>query len=385
MPAAVEGLRILAFADWYTPDASGGAERAAWEVYRRLGAAGAEVRVVSAAHGPPHEDPGVSVLPVRGYDLSKFAGGYLAPAPRVFPVARRAVREFDPDVLHSNTLHYTGCIAAAWIAKRTGRPLVTTAQLGPLDHLPASTRRMADLYERVFGRYILRRSNHVLAVSEPARLHVVSLGADESRVSIAHNGVDHDRFAMAPVEGTDTPLVISVGRLLVNKGSILLVEAAGRLSSAGIDFRLVFVGDGPLRAQLEARVAELGIADRVQFVGHVRNPEAWLEKAEIVVRASYTEGLSLAVIEAMAAGRCNVVSDIPANKELIRDGENGLLFRCGDDSALAAALEKALRSADLRRSLASKAQIDSRQYTWDKMARLHAEAFIAAAEVRGPG
>src|SRR5262245_16916342 len=96
MPAALDGLRILAFADWYTTEASGGAERAAWEVYRRLGAAGAELHVVSAAHGRPHNDPSVTVTEIRGYDLSKLAGGYLAPAPGAFPMARRLVREFAP-------------------------------------------------------------------------------------------------------------------------------------------------------------------------------------------------------------------------------------------------------------------------------------------------
>jgi len=379
MPADIDGLRILAFADWYTPEASGGAERAAWEVYRRLGAAGAHLMVVSAAHGEPHDDPGVTVRSIKGFDLSRLAGGYLAPAPSAFPVANRLVKNFKPHVLHANTLHYTGCIAGAWAAKRHHLPLVATAQLGPLDHLPASTRRMADLYERVFGRYILRRAAHVLAVSEPARQHVVSLGARADAVSHSPNGVDHDRFGMSPVEGTDNPLVISVGRLLVNKGSILLVEAAGLLAATGAKFQLVFVGDGPLRSQLEARVSELGIGDQVQFVGHVRDPEGWLRKAEVVVRASYTEGLSLAVIEAMAAGRCNIVSDIPANKELIDDRRNGLLFRCGDAADLARALELAIGDPELRRRTARQAQQDSQQYTWERMASLHAEAFLDVA------
>jgi glycosyltransferase involved in cell wall biosynthesis len=384
MPAALEGLQVLAFADWYSPDASGGAERAAWEIYKRLGAAGARVHVVSAAHGEPHDDPGVTVTPIKGYDLSKLAGGYLAPAPNAFPTGNRLARSLDADVLHSNTLHYTGCIAAAWVAKRQQRPLVTTAQLGPLDHLPASTRRFADIYERTFGRYILRRSDHVLAVSEPARRHVISLGARAADVSLAPNGVEHARFAMPPIEGGDNPLIISVGRLLVNKGAILLVEAAGELARAGVRFRMAFVGDGQLRGQLEARVRELGIGDRVQFVGHVRNPEAWIEKAEVVVRASYTEGLSLAVLEAMAAGRCNLVSDIPANKELIVDGDNGLLFTCGDAHDLARALRRAIDDPELRRRTARQALEDSLQYTWDRMARLHAEAFVESVESRGP-
>ena len=180
----------------------------------------------------------------------------------------------------------------------------------------------------------------------------------------------------------DDPLVVSVGRLLANKGSHLLVEAAGALKQEGVVCQIAFVGDGPLRGTLEARVRELEIGDRVHFVGHVRDPEAWLAKAAIVVRASYTEGLSLAVIEAMAAGRCNIVSDIAPNRELITDHSNGLLFRCGDAGDLARALRAAVTDGGLRERLARQAQADSQQYTWDRMAALHAEALVAAVRPR---
>jgi glycosyltransferase involved in cell wall biosynthesis len=382
MPAAIDGFRVLAFADWYTPDASGGAERAAWETYRRLGAAGALVHVVSAAHGPPHEDPNVEVTSIKGYDLSRIAGGYFAPAPAAFGATARLVREFEPSAMLACTIHYTGCLAAARTATKTGIPLVVTAQLGALDHLPALTRVVGGAYEHTIGRYILRRADAVLAVSQSVRAHVIGLGASPSKVSIAPNGVDHDRFGLPPVSADDDPLIVSVGRLLTNKGSHLLVEAVGALRHQGVACQVALVGDGPLRSTLEARARELDIADRVQFVGHVRDPESWLAKAAIVVRASYTEGLSLAVIEAMAAGRCNIVSDIAPNRELITDRRNGLLFRCGDADDLARALREAVTDGALRQRLARTAQADSQQYTWDRMAVLHAEALVAVAGQR---
>jgi glycosyltransferase involved in cell wall biosynthesis len=379
MPTAIDGCRVLAFADWYTPDASGGAERAAWETYRRLGAAGARLQVISATHGPPHEDPGVEVTSIKGYDLSRLAGGYFAPAPAAFATTTRLVREFEPSVLLACTIHYTGCLAAARASVRTGIPLVVTAQLGALDHLPGLTRVVGGAYEHTIGRYILHRADAVLAVSESVQEHVVGLGAALSKVSLAPNGVDHERFGLPAVTADVDPLVVSVGRLLTNKGSHLLVEAVGALHRVGVPCQVAFVGDGPLRTTLEARAKELGITDRVQFVGHVRDPEIWLAKAAIVVRASYTEGLSLAIIEAMAAGRCNIVSDIAPNRELITDQTNGLLFRCGDASDLARALRAAVTDGALRERMARQAQLDSEQYTWDRTAALHAEALLAAA------
>ena len=376
MPDGVENLRVLAFADWYTPQASGGAERAAWETYRRLGAAGACVHVISAAHGEPHDDPGVDVTTIKGYDLSGIVGGYVAPAPAAFTVGARLVRELESTTLLANTIHYTGCIAAAHIRVKLGIPLVVTAQLGPLGHLPALTRCVGGAYERTFGRYILRRSDEVLAVSEAVRAHVVHLGAVPSRVSLAPNGTDHHRFGLAPVTAGDDPLIVSIGRLLKNKGPHLLVEAIGSLHREGVPCQVVFVGDGPLRSHLEARARQLDVQDQVQFVGRVSDPEAWLARAAIVVRASYSEGLSLAVIEAMAAGRCNIVSDIAPNRELIADGSNGLLFRCGDADDLARTVRHTLADGSLRERLARQAQRDSQEYTWDRSAALHGHALV---------
>lgn len=382
MPAAIDGLRVLTFSDWYTPAASGGAERAAWQVNRRLGAAGAQLTVVGATHGPPHDDAGVQVRDVRGYDLSRLAGGYLAPAPGAFKAAWLAYRELRPHVLHTSTIHYTGCIAAAHIAAKTGTPLVVTAQLGSLDHIASPIRQLASAYERVIGGYILRRASRVLAVSESARDHVVGLGAAPTRVTIVPNGVDHTRFARAPLTASEDPLVLAVGRLTANKGPDLLVEAAGQLGLTH-DVRVSFLGDGPMRQALEARAAALELG-RVRFEGQVDDVDRWMDDAEIVVRASYTEGLALAIIESMAAGRCNVVSDIPPNLELITDGQNGLTFRSGDAADLARVLRRALDDHGLRERVARRAQLDSQPLTWDNMAAMHARAMLDCVEPINP-
>jgi glycosyltransferase involved in cell wall biosynthesis len=376
---AAAGLRLLGFCDWYTPSASGGAERAAWEIYRRLGAAGAEVGVVSAAHGPPHEDPGVSVREVRGLDLTRVIGAYAAPAPGAFRAAAQEYRRVQPEVLHANTIHYTGCVAAARLARRHGVPLVVTAQLGALDHLPWQARLPGELWEQTLGRYILRSADRVLAVSDAVREHVIARGALPERISIAPNGVDHARFELPPLDPRPAPTIAAIGRLIENKGPDLLVDAAGLLAAEGLQFDVVFVGDGPMRAALEARASELGLDGRVRFTGQVADVVPWLSEAEIVVRSSYSEGLPLAVLEAMAAGRCNVVSDIGPNRELIRDGETGLAFRCGDSDDLARALRRAVTDPAHRAAMGRAAREASLPYTWGRMAALHAAAFAELA------
>ncbi len=370
----VAGLRVLAFCDWYTPDASGGAERAAWEVYRRLGAAGADVRVIGAMHGTPYDDPGVTVHDVPSIDLSRLVGGYFAPAPLAFRVAQREYAAFHPHVLHATTIHHTCCVAAAWLAHRHSLPLVGAAHLGSMEHLPLRTRMLGTTWDRTLGRYILRRSTRVLAVSNAVRTHVIDLGARADTIEVAPNGVDHVRFDLPPLTAGKTPTVMAIGRLIKNKGFGLLVEAAGMLAAEGHEFDLVFVGEGPLRSALESAAAQAGLSQQVSFVGQVTDVERWLSRADIVVRPSFTEGLSLAVIEAMAAGRCNIVSDIEPNLELVTDDVNGLTFRCGDSADLARKLRLAVSNADLRLRLAHRARVDAQAYTWESTAEHHARA-----------
>ena len=378
--ADLDGMRVLAACDNYTPASSGGAEKAAHEIYVRLARAGAHLRVVSVPHGTPYDDPGVDVVTARGIDLSKFVGGYLAFSPDTFITATQEFRNFRPHVLHGNTIHYNSSIALARLSARFQIPYVLTAQLGPLDEMPFMARTAANLYDRAVGRYIVRRATKVLAVSSAVRAHMISIGAPADRVEVVENGVEHERFACPPLGLNDQPLVLSIGRIVENKGPQLLVDAAIRLHQEGLPVRVGFLGDGPLRSELEQRVEQAGLSGSIVFHGQVQDVERWLRRADIVVRPSFTEGLPLAVLEAMSAGRCNVVSDIAPNLELITDSVNGLTFRTGDASDLAAKLRLAITDQQARVRMASEGRRSSLNRSWDRMA---AETGLALSECIG--
>ncbi len=379
----LRGLRILGACDNYTPDSSGGAEKAAHEIYMRWGRAGADVHVVSVPHGQPYADPGVTVETARGIDLSRLVGGYIALSPDSFRVAARACTQLQPHALHGNTIHYNACIAAARLAKRNNLPFILTAQLGPATEMPLMTRLAAATYERSVGRYVVRRATRVLAVSNTVREHMIRLGADPSRVHVVENGVDHERFAAPPLSPEQDPLILSIGRIVDNKGPQLLVEAAKLLAAQGRTIKVGFLGDGPLRERLALDVASAGLSDHVQFHGQVRDVESWMKKAAIVVRPSYTEGLPLAVLEAMSAGRCNVVSDISPNRELIQHDVNGLVFRTGDAADLAGQLSRAVSDEDLRVRLGAAAREASLSRSWTRMAAETAEVLIEECRKQG--
>jgi glycosyltransferase involved in cell wall biosynthesis len=126
-----------------------------------------------------------------------------------------------------------------------------------------------------------------------------------------------------------------------------LLRAAAELPEAVF----AFAGDGPLRPELEREAARLGVEDRVRFLGHREDVPDLLAASDVFALPSLYEGSSLALLEAMAAGRAVVSSSIGGTAELIEDGANGLLVPPGDVGALSSAIRRLLRDDGLRARL----------------------------------
>ncbi len=385
--ASLRGVRILAFCDYFTATPSGGSERVALEVYRRMAERGAEVAVVTAAaDAGATEVDGLRVFRVPTVDLARYVGAEIAIAPSALRVSAKAAAELRPHVLHANHLMFQTSLAAALLAPRLGLPLVSTAHLGPLTSLRAGLRLPATVHEQSVGRFILRRSRRVIAVSSSVAAHLRRLRVDEARIDVVPNGVDHGRFhppaaGRPPAGAGRPPTVVFVGRLVANKGPGLFVEALGTLAAAGLEFTADVVGDGPLRARLEAQVARLGLTGVVSFCGEVADVADRLREADVMVRPSLTEGLPLTVLEAMASGACVLASDIPGNAELVEPGESGLLFRPGDAGDLARQLKALMADPALRRRLAAEGCRRSAAYSWDATADATAKVLTGVAGV----
>lgn len=210
------------------------------------------------------------------------------------------------------------------------------------------------LMNRLKG-YVLRRIDHLTVVSRAMRDHLRATGRLPAHTSVQPMGVD--------LTGTFTPAsataarsgLLFVGRLVEKKGVITLLEALALLARNHPDLQLTCIGDGPERAGLEQRAAALHIADRVKFRGAVPNHQipAYLRAARIAVVPSLVagsgdqEGLGLVAVEALGCGCATVVSDLPALRDVVEDGSNGLVFRAGDAADLAAKLELLLQDQPL--------------------------------------
>ncbi|SDD29900.1 Glycosyltransferase involved in cell wall bisynthesis [Cupriavidus sp. YR651] len=171
-----------------------------------------------------------------------------------------------------------------------------------------------------------------------------------------YNAIDLDSIrtrALASVDAPTQPFIVSVGRLEESqKDFTTLLRAYAQLVKDGIEERLVLVGDGASRAQLEALAASLGIADRVTFAGFQPNPYAWIRRARLMAFSSKMEGLPNVLLEALAVGQVVVSTDCPTGpREILDEGRAGLLVPVGDVQGLAGAIRRGLQDAPLREAL----------------------------------
>lgn len=183
------------------------------------------------------------------------------------------------------------------------------------------------------------------------------------------NPVDTDEFC--PVTGAQrsnlrsalgisprAPAIVFVGRLAPEKELSSLIEAMKAIRQDIPDAHLVLVGDGPSRPLLEQQVREADLQSQVKFTGMVPVTEVrkWMQCADVFTLVSSLEGLPCALIEAMSAGIPSVVSDIPANLQLVDHGEQGMVARLKDSGSIAAGLSTLLKDPELRARLGRNAR-----------------------------
>lgn len=177
--------------------------------------------------------------------------------------------------------------------------------------------------------------------------------------------------AIAPAQSipADAQLVVSVGRLAEEKRFGHLLDAFAGICTGPDNRHLAILGEGPLRAELEARIGEAGLAGRIHLPGHVGNPRAWLERADLFAMSSRFEGMPNAMMEAMAHGLPVVSYDFKSGpRDLIDHGRNGLLVADGDIAGLAAAMAQLLDSPAQRQAMGRAATEILARFDPDKVA-----------------
>ncbi|MCA0995290.1 glycosyltransferase [Alloyangia pacifica] len=197
-----------------------------------------------------------------------------------------------------------------------------------------------------------RRARFVACISAYCRAQLMCFAdaADWPKLQIVHCGIDPERYAPAAQSGQS---LLFVGRLAGVKGVPVLLRALADLVPRHPDLRLRLIGDGPERAALERKAAELGLEGRVEFLGYRSQAEVAeaLSAADIFVLPSFAEGVPVVLMEAMAAQLPVVTTRIAGVPELVEHGASGLLVPPGEAGALAAALDSLLSDPDAHRRM----------------------------------
>jgi len=195
----------------------------------------------------------------------------------------------------------------------------------------------------------IRRSAFVVAISSYGRsqLYLRLPHRDWHKVHVVHCGLETPLYEATPVPVPVASRFVCVGRLSEEKGQMLLLEAVARTAAKDIPIELVLVGDGPLRGELERLIEKRRLGTQVRITGWISNKDVREEivGARALVLPSFSEGLPVVIMEAMALRRPVLTTYIAGIPELVLSGENGWLFPAGSLDDLTAALETCLSTS----------------------------------------
>jgi len=350
------------------PESGSGGEVYERELLADLGALGVECHIL-LARGKPHPEsvPGWTVHPVwppRGLRW------YVTP----FVWPRYIKRVWDGpgfDLLRAHSVRFVGP-AALWARRHYRLPVPVVTHHHHLDPSPLNPH---------LEKRVIEASDMIVTDSQFARRQLAQeLGVRTDHVRVVYCGVgpkyarvERDE-ALARRFGIDGKTVLlSLGPLIARKNPVFLLEAFAEIRrAAGDRVALVWVGAGPMRGELDARVKRMGLLGSVVFTGYL--PEAdkvpMLNLADVFVFPSLLEGFPLAPQEAMSCGKPVVAFRVASLPEMVEDGASGFLVEANDRAAFAERVLRLVRDAELRQRFgASAAERVDRHFRWDGTVR----------------
>jgi glycosyltransferase involved in cell wall biosynthesis len=327
-----------------------------------------DIRLLIASTNPD-QDPPLPDLPVKTLQAKRYRG-------LILPIARY-LRQEKPDVIIS---HYgvlmIPTLALAMLLSRA-KPKFIIVHHGSPDYLAIKGRAFSHWFNQKLIRFFHHRADQVVAVCGRLADYIrKKYSLPGNKITHIYNGVVGDSLRAQAREKLDQPLgregeavILTVSRLFFSKDFPTLFQAFQKVRDKK-PARLVIVGDGKDRNKLEGLAQEMGLADKIDFLGSQDNPYKYLANADVCVLSSETEGLPTVPIEAMASG-CPIIStDCEfGTKEIITHKKNGLLVPVGDAEKMSEAILEVLSDGELRQKLIANGRERAQDFTVDKSVR----------------
>jgi len=295
-------------------------------------------------------------------------------------------RAVQPDIIHAHS-PVLNAFPAIRVGRRLGIPVAYEIRAfwedAAVDH---GTTREGSLRYRVSRQLetrAIRQADHVFTICEGLRADIAARGIVQEKITVIPNAVDVDSFAPdgTPDEDLKAQLGLSgctvvgfIGSFYAYEGLDLLLDAFPLVLFQLPDVRILLVGGGPQEDALKAQAKRLGVADKVVFAGRVPHADVkrYYDLIDVLAYPRHSMRLTelvtpLKPLEAMAQGRLLVASDVGGHRELIRDGETGMLFHAGSATSLAAAIMKLMAKSEYWPEIrASGRQFVEQERNWRK-------------------
>lgn len=303
---------------------------------------------------------------------------------RLLTFCYEAVRS-RPDFVGGFHLLFNGLVASL-VGRATGAQVLYFCVGGPAEVQGGGLRSENRLFEKI-GTPSKGLEANLLAALEHFD-HIVTMGVSARQyfrdhsvstpISVVSGGIDLPAFTPA-AERTEFD-VIFIGRLAPIKRVDLFVDMVAMLREENDGIRAAIVGDGAERGAIEEQIRAQNLGSNIELAGFQPNPLEWLRRSRVFLLTSDSEGLSLALMEAMAAGLPAVVSDVGDLDNLVVDGENGFLVKERSPDAFARKVSKLLNQPSLLTSASSKARLSAEEFSVEKCSTLWKSILWQAAE-----
>ena len=293
---------------------------------------------------------------------------------RAFIALCKLMRKGQPDIVHTHSSK-AGLLGrwAAWLA---GVPFIVHTPHGHVffGHFGPVLSIIFLLAEKITALI----TDRMIALTEGEKNDYIefSIMQPES-IDIIHSGVDIGRYKNTQVNieekkvslglNPDNLVVGTVGWLLSIKGPMILLKALSRIWQDRSDVELVYVGKGDLEWALKQQAIKMGVSEKVKFLGWRDDVHEIIPVFDLFVLPSLNEGMGRVLVEAMAAGKPVVGSNVGGIPDLIKNGQNGFLFESGDINGLSNAIEKLLLDKNMRHAMGKRGQTLAQNFSEAKM------------------